>query len=625
MQKATSRGTKQKLDKPKITTLAPEIMKAAPELADEIIDPEKRVKYKRGKFLGKGGFAKCYEMTDTTTKILYAGKIVPKSLLTKSHQRDKMAQEIQIHRELDNSHVVKFKSYFEDTYYVYIILELCKKRSMMELHKRRRALTEPEVRFYMTQIVDACAFLHSQHIIHRDLKLGNLFLNDDFEVKVGDFGLATKIDFDGERKKTLCGTPNYIAPEVLCKKGHSFEVDVWSVGCIFYTLLVGKPPFETTSLKETYHRIKKNEYYIPAKVPQSAQMLIIKMLRPDPSARPSMKEIRADKFFDGFCPTSLPNSSLTMAPRFSSQIQSANDRRPLAEANRNLHAGLSAIPEIGKASDKDFEKNNISRAVFVKDGLGHNCEEDPEAEKDGEPDDFYLYDLYKILEKVLASKPSPPDREEIDMDEAEDPALTPVSWVTKWVDYSDKYGLGYQLSGGGGVGVLFNDATRLLMNEDGKSLQYIHKNNKESFYEIDNCAEHLYKKKTLLQYFNDYMSEHLLKTGSGVETKGMDAARLPFLRAWFRTKSAIILHLNIGILQINFFQDHTKVIICPKMEAVSYIDENRNFRTFKLSALTEHGCSRELFVRLRYAKTMVERLQKKLIEERDGQEDKEML
>ena len=72
---------------------------------------------------------------------------------------------------------------------------------MMELHKRRKALTEPEVRFYMKQIIEACTFLHNKHIIHRDLKLGNLFLNDDFQVKIGDFGLATKVDFDGERKK----------------------------------------------------------------------------------------------------------------------------------------------------------------------------------------------------------------------------------------------------------------------------------------------------------------------------------------------------------------------------------------------------------------------------------------
>ena len=93
-------------------------------------------------------------------------------------------------------------------------------------------MTEPEARFFVKQIVTACDYLHKNRIIHRDLKLGNLFLNDELEIKIGDFGLATKIDYDGERKRTLCGTPNYIAPEVLAKKGHSFEVDAWSLGCI---------------------------------------------------------------------------------------------------------------------------------------------------------------------------------------------------------------------------------------------------------------------------------------------------------------------------------------------------------------------------------------------------------
>lgn len=123
------------------------------------------------------------------------------------------------------------------------------------------------MRYYLRQTILGCQYLHSHRVIHRDLKLGNLFLSDDMEVKIGrcpwgdappaplcwgpqpwgpavwgvsshspslpgDFGLATKVEYDGERKKTLCGTPNYIAPEVLGKKGHSFEVDIWSIGCI---------------------------------------------------------------------------------------------------------------------------------------------------------------------------------------------------------------------------------------------------------------------------------------------------------------------------------------------------------------------------------------------------------
>ena len=103
---------------------------------------------------------------------------------------------------------------------------------MMELQKRRKLLTEPEVRYYLHQLLEGCNYLHQNNIIHRDLKLGNIFLNSKLHVKIGDFGLATSVNFTGERKKTLCGTPNYIAPEILTKKGHSFEVDVWSIGCI---------------------------------------------------------------------------------------------------------------------------------------------------------------------------------------------------------------------------------------------------------------------------------------------------------------------------------------------------------------------------------------------------------
>ena len=103
----------------------------------------------RGKFLGKGGFAKCFEFRRNRSgggTDLFAGKIVPKSLLVKQHQREKMAQEIKIHRELSHKNIVKFFASFQDDRFVFIILEICKKKSLMELHKRRGHITEPETR-----------------------------------------------------------------------------------------------------------------------------------------------------------------------------------------------------------------------------------------------------------------------------------------------------------------------------------------------------------------------------------------------------------------------------------------------------------------------------------------------
>ena len=131
-------------------------------------------------------------------------------------------------------------------------------------------------------------------VIHRDLKLGNLFLNDKMEVKLGDFGLATKLEFDGEKKKTICGTPNYIAPEILeGKSGHSYEVDIWSLGVIIYTLIIGKPPFETPDVKTTYKKIRMNSYSFPEHIPVSdpVRNLITRILNLDPTKRPNLDEI----------------------------------------------------------------------------------------------------------------------------------------------------------------------------------------------------------------------------------------------------------------------------------------------------------------------------------------------
>lgn len=127
--------------------------------------------------------------------------------------------------------------------------------------KKRKKLTPKEVKYFMIQILSAVQHMHSNRIIHRDLKMGNIFINKNMELKVGDFGLATKLEFPEEKKRTVCGTPNYIAPEIIeGTAGHSYEVDIWSCGVICYALAFGKPPFETNEVKSTYAKIKLCKY-----------------------------------------------------------------------------------------------------------------------------------------------------------------------------------------------------------------------------------------------------------------------------------------------------------------------------------------------------------------------------
>ena len=285
-------------------------------------DRKNMQQYSKGRLLGTGGFAKCFVFTEMFGRgRSLAGKVVAKSSLTKSRAKQKLIAEIKIHRSLRHRHVVQFIHFFEDKRNVYIILELCEHRSLMDLVKRRKRLTEPEVRYYMVQMLDALRYMHGKNVIHRDMKLGNLFLSREMEIRVGDFGLATQLASPDEKRKTICGTPNYIAPEILDNRsdGHSFEVDIWSLGVIMYTMLVGKPPFETKDVKSTYKRIRANAYSFPASagICEHAESLIRWILHTRPERRPTLGQIRAHPFFSrhgALIPVALPESALRAAP-----------------------------------------------------------------------------------------------------------------------------------------------------------------------------------------------------------------------------------------------------------------------------------------------------------------------
>ncbi|KKF93161.1 Serine/threonine-protein kinase plo1 [Ceratocystis platani] len=279
--------------------------------------------YQVGKMLGKGGFALCYVGHQMDTKQRYALKVVRSKMPPKMEQKladialpQQFQTELQIHSKMKHKNIVNFLRAFAFENSTYLVLELCSNGSLMDMVRRRKGLTEPEVRFYSVQVSGAIKYMHTKGIIHRDLKMGNIFLDSRMNAKIGDFGLAalvvTGTDMHTIRRTTLCGTPNYIAPEILekGKKGHDHMVDIWSLGIIMFAMLTSKPPFQSATTDEIYRRARERDYEWPTlenggrEISIEAQDVVATMLT-DADLRPEPDTIVAHPFFRaGYMPLS---------------------------------------------------------------------------------------------------------------------------------------------------------------------------------------------------------------------------------------------------------------------------------------------------------------------------------
>ena len=543
-------------------------------------------KYYKGRLLGKGGFAKCYEFTCSENKKIFAAKVVAKSGLVKSRAKQKLISEIKIHKSLHHPQIVAFEHYFEDTENVYILLEMCHNQTLNELLKRRKRLTEIEVQCYIVQLIKALKYLHSHRVIHRDLKLGNLFLTDKMELKVGDFGLATKLDFEGERKRTVCGTPNYIAPEILDgKTGHSYEVDIWSLGVIIYTLIIGKPPFETRDVKTTYKRIKMNAYSFPetAIISEAAKNLISQILVTDPAKRPTLDQILTHDFFNQgtSIPKLLPTSTLACTP------------------------SLSYIRQFMPDAGKDGIVNKpLTTTKLIERGTTNNpSNENKDENKNGK-------DAIKNLN--------------VNSPQGDQNLKGPDTWVKKWVDYSSKYGLGYLLSNGFS-GVFFNDSSKIILNPNTNTFNYIERRMSDkqeiiSTHTMSDFPKELQKKVTLLHHFKNYLegennsSEQQTQSSSNKESEGENKDEkdkdkekkdkpFTYVKKWMRTRHAIMFRLSNKIVQV-CFQDKTEIILSSESRVVTYANKRGERTTYPLSTALEMS-NYEMTKRLKYTKDIL--------------------
>ncbi|MCI4387018.1 hypothetical protein PGIGA_G00069320 [Pangasianodon gigas] len=236
-----------------------------------------------GRALGKGKFGSVYLARERQTKFILALKVLFKKQLEKAGVEHQLRREVEIQSHLRHPNILRLYGYFHDSARVYLILEFAPKGELYGELQRCRMFDDQRSATYIMELADALYYCHSKKVIHRDIKPENLLLGANGELKIADFGWS--VHTPSSRRSTLCGTLDYLPPEMIEGKTHDEKVDLWSLGVLCYEFLVGNPPFETKSHEETYRKISRVEFTYPPHVSEGARDLISRLLKHNPMHR----------------------------------------------------------------------------------------------------------------------------------------------------------------------------------------------------------------------------------------------------------------------------------------------------------------------------------------------------
>mmetsp|Transcript_54039 Transcript_54039/g.136994 ORF Transcript_54039/g.136994 Transcript_54039/m.136994 type:complete len:329 (+) Transcript_54039:62-1048(+) len=237
------------------------------------------------KVLGKGSYGKVMLVKHNTTGEVYAMKMLRKENVIKRNQVEHTKTERSVLEAVSHPFIVILFYAFQTPKKLYMVMEFCNGGELFYHLSRAGRFSEGRTRFYAAETTSAIAYLHSLRIIYRDLKPENLLLDCDGHVKVTDFGLSKEGIMDNISAKTMCGTPEYLAPEIVEKKGHGRGVDWYSVGALTYEMLTGLPPFYTKDRAKLFERIRSGELAYPSYITPLSRSLLTGLLERDPEKR----------------------------------------------------------------------------------------------------------------------------------------------------------------------------------------------------------------------------------------------------------------------------------------------------------------------------------------------------
>lgn len=256
-------------------------------------------KYELGRLLGRGGFAKVYHGRDVRNGKSVAVKAASKHNIVKGNLTAHVKQEVSIMRRLRHPHIIRLHEVLATKSKVYFIMDFAKGGELFAKVSKGR-FSEDLSRRYFHQLISAVSYCHARGVYHRDLKPENLLLDEKWDLKISDFGLSAVKDqtrSDG-LLHTMCGTPAYVAPEILAKKGYDgAKVDIWSCGVILFVLTAGYLPFNDTNLMNLYRKIYRGDFRYPKFMSPELKTLLGRLLDTNPDTRISIQGILEDPWF----------------------------------------------------------------------------------------------------------------------------------------------------------------------------------------------------------------------------------------------------------------------------------------------------------------------------------------
>lgn len=295
-----------------------------------------------GDMLGSGAFGYVYKVVHKTSKRIFALKVIEKGKIKKNKMQVQIQNEVKIMYSLDCDYVVRLFNHFEDDENIYLVMEFAGEGQLMNKIKKSpsKKLPEPVAAGYIRDLIKALDYIHnlSPPIIHRDIKPENLLVSADNVVKLGDFGWS---NYSEDSRTTYCGTPEYLAPEMLLQKGHTDKLDIWCVGVLMFELLTGRTPFlprkpgkdQNDTNRILQKAIIEGKPNIPADYPPLARDLTLKLLKANPRERLSLQDIKKHPWF--------AQNSAGFGIQDQSQSDSMNQGRPKA----NLASSLLTVDE----------------------------------------------------------------------------------------------------------------------------------------------------------------------------------------------------------------------------------------------------------------------------------------